>query len=402
MRVLHVIASMDPATGGPCQGLRNTIPNMKRFGSIHEVVCLDSPNSSYLGKDEFKIYAIGKGISSWRFNKDLIPWLEKNLLNYDKVVLNGLWSYTGYALKKALNKLEFLQTDEVECTRIPDFYVMPHGMLDPYFQKASGRKFKAIRNWFYWKLIENKIVNSAKGILFTCEEELRLAREPFRPYKPKNEYNVGYGITSPPIFTQKLALAFAQKCPQVTNYPYFLFLSRIHEKKGLDILVKAYSKVLDSSPSGHKLPKLVIAGPGLNSTYGKYIKQISSSTEKLRNSIYFPGMLAGDSKWGAIYGCESFILPSHQENFGIAVAEALACGKPVLISNKVNIWYEIETGKGGIVTDDTLKGTIELIEYWQKLTDKRKQKMAYNAKILFDKNFSIEPFTKRLYKAINS
>ena len=64
--------------------------------------------------------------------------------------------------------------------------------------------------------------------------------------------------------------------------------------------------------------------------------------------VYWPGMLRGNLKWGSFYSCEAFILPSHQENFGIAVAEALACGKPVLLSNKVNIAAEIERDGVGL------------------------------------------------------
>jgi glycosyltransferase involved in cell wall biosynthesis len=75
-------------------------------------------------------------------------------------------------------------------------------------------------------------------------------------------------------------------------------------------------------------------------------------------------MLSGDLKWGAFHASEAFVLSSHQENFGVVVAEALACGVPTLISNKVNIWREIETDGAGIVADDTLDGTISLFEKW--------------------------------------
>ena len=78
--------------------------------------------------------------------------------------------------------------------------------------------------------------------------------------------------------------------------------------------------------------------------------------------MLFPGMVGGKQKWAAFRGAKAFVLPSHQENFGIAVAEALACGCPVLISNKVNIWREIAEGKAGIVTDDTPEGTYLLLQ----------------------------------------
>lgn len=72
-------------------------------------------------------------------------------------------------------------------------------------------------------------------------------------------------------------------------------------------------------------------------------------------------MLQGDVKWGAVHGCEEFVLPSRQENFAIAVVEALACGKPVLISDQVNIWREIAEDGAGLVGGDT-GGRGEIIE----------------------------------------
>jgi hypothetical protein len=72
-------------------------------------------------------------------------------------------------------------------------------------------------------------------------------------------------------------------------------------------------------------------------------------------------MLSGAAKWGALYGCEAFVLPSHQENFGIAVVEALACGKPVLISDQVNIWREIVEDGAGLVEGDAEEGVEKLL-----------------------------------------
>jgi hypothetical protein len=77
--------------------------------------------------------------------------------------------------------------------------------------------------------------------------------------------------------------------------------------------------------------------------------------------VHAVDMLSGAAKWGALYGCEAFVLPSHQENFGIAVVEALACGKPVLISDQVNIWREIVEDGAGLVEGDTEEGVEKLL-----------------------------------------
>lgn len=88
----------------------------------------------------------------------------------------------------------------------------------------------------------------------------------------------------------------------------------------------------------------------------------------IADRISWPGMLQDDDKWGTFYASEVFCLPSHQENFGIIVAEALACGMPVLISNKVNIWWEIAANGAGFVADDTKKGTVANLERWLALS----------------------------------
>src|SRR6185369_16511419 len=106
------------------------------------------------------------------------------------------------------------------------------------------------------------------------------------------------------------------------------------EKKGVDLLISAYADVYQSKPASPAPPALVIAGP-LNSDFADAMQKLAAELSP-RDTVFWPGLLSGDAKWGAFHGCEAFVLPSHQENFGIAVAEALACGKPVLISNQVN------------------------------------------------------------------
>src|SRR5688572_10353779 len=224
MNVLHVSPGMDPKLGGVCQAVRIIISGLTELGVNNEVVSLDAANSAFLNQDSFQVHAVGGGTGPWSHNPNLIPWLINNCSRFDAVIVHGLWLYYGYGVRKAMQRLT---------SRSPKLFVMPHGMLDPYFQRAPGRKLKAIRNWFYWKLIEGNVVNKADGIFFTCEEELLLAREPFRPYLPQRELNVKYGIENPPENSWEMREAFLRRCPQAYDKPYILFLSRIHEKKGV-------------------------------------------------------------------------------------------------------------------------------------------------------------------------
>lgn len=116
----------------------------------------------------------------------------------------------------------------------------------------------------------------------------------------------------------------------------------------------------------------------------------------LLGKIVFTGMITGHTKWGALYGCQAFILPSHQENFGIAVVEALACAKPVLISDQVNIWKEIELEGGGIIAKDNLEGTMKLLTHFLKLSSAARAEMSEKAQISFLKYFDIHQTVKNL------
>jgi len=375
MKILRVITSMNPENGGPCQGIRNSIPALQQIGIYNEVLSFDSPDASFLGKDSFVINAIGPAKGPYAYCPALHEWLLNNFSRFDAVIIHGLWQYNSFGTFAAWKKYKRNNNTA------PQLFIMPHGMLDPYFQKAKERKVKAIRNWIFWKLFESKVVNNATGVLFTCQEELLLARQPFTPYTPLRELNIGYGIPKPPDFTDGMRLDFQKKCPEVNGKPYLLFLSRIHHKKGVDILINAYLQLKNE----YNLPALVIAGP-VDTTYGEEMKKLASGSL----DIFFPGMLTGNAKWGAFYGCEGFILPSHQENFGIAVVEAMASNKPVIISEQVNIWREIKDGNAGIIIQDTEEGVVSGLKKWAAFDNEEKVAKGKNAYTTFTKYFSVE------------
>jgi glycosyltransferase involved in cell wall biosynthesis len=391
MRLLEVIGSMNPHTGGPCQTIRNLAPSFIAHGNALEVVCLDDPDSDYLSHDAFPVHALGRPWGSYHYHPALLTWLHKHLPEYDAVILNGIWQYQGHALWQAAKR-----------PKSPAFYIFPHGMLDPWFQKISVYPFKAFRNWILWKLIQHQVIRDAAGLLFTCEEERRLASRPFRPYQPKSESVVGLGVPEPPEYHPRMAAAFAEKCPELGENSYFLFLGRIHPKKGVDLLIKGYSALCRSSGNGSPspFPKLIIGGPGLDTPFGQQMKKLASEICP-PGSIFWPGMLTGDAKWGAFYNCEASVLPSNQENFGIAVVETLACGRPVLISNQVNIWREIKEAGAALVEDNTVAGTTQLFMKWNGLTNADKSNMAALARPCFQNYFSLESATRKLLATIS-
>ena len=387
LKILRVIPSMNPSYGGPCQGIRNSVPELLNLGMETEVACLDAPDSEYLGQDNFSIYPLGPAQTAYSYTKKLDSWLLKHINEYDGIIVHGLWQYSSYGTFNMWRKLK------KQGEMVPKLYLMPHGMLDPYFQQAPDRQIKAIRNRIFWEIFEKYVINGIDGLLFTCEQELMLARRTFSDYFPKREINVGYGIQSAPEYSVKQKKAFLAKCSVISDEKYWLFLSRIHEKKGVDLLIKAYRHLYEQEIN---IPNLLIAGPGIDNEYGRSLIKLAKGLP-----VYFPGMLQGDAKWGAFYGCEAFVLTSHQENFGIAVVEAMACGKPVLISNQINIWREIAAGGGGLVEDDTEAGAFKLLTEWSNTSSRQQIQMGQNAYQTYIETFTTKAFADNLLKVFH-
>ncbi len=261
-----------------------------------------------------------------------------------------------------------------------------HGMLDPWFKRTYP--LKHLKKWLYWPWAEYRILRDAKAVFFTCEEERRLARESFWLYRV-NEAVTPLGIEEPPGDAERQKEMFLARFPALRGRRLVLFLGRLTVKKGCDLLVEAFIK--------GKFPEdaaLVMAGP-----------DDAAFTEKLRTAaqghpVHWPGMLTGDLKWGALHAAEVFVLPSHQENFGIAVIEALACGKPALISDKVNIWREIAADGGGLYADDTFEGTSKLLARWFALAPDVRETMGRQARASFENRYQIDRATASLVEKL--
>lgn len=298
----------------------------------------------------------------------MIPWLRANLKNYDIVIVNGLWNYATFAARRALVG-----------SRTP-YVVFPHGMLDPWFSKAYP--LKALLKQIFWWFCEGPLLNNAGAVLFTTEDERTVAKDAFWPYRLQGKV-ASYGTADVSGDVRSQIAAFQGAVPQVASRKYLLYLSRIHKKKGCDLLVEAFAEAVRAGADFD----LVMAGPDQSG----WVKELSVRAEKLgvADRIHWPGMLKGDVKWGAFHGAEGFVLPSHQENFGIAVAEAMACANPVLISDKVNIWREVADVGGGLVEPDTLAGTSRLLSGFMALDEAMRKRMGEAARAAFLAKFEI-------------
>lgn len=378
MRLLQVISSANPEAGGVIEGVRQSSEALVNLGCSVEVASCDAPDSPWLKDFPFPIHALGPGKVGYRLTPNLIPWLLENGPRFDAVIANGIWQFPSYAVRKAMRQLG------------KPYFVFTHGMLDPWFKKTYP--LKHLKKALYWPLSEYRVLRDAAAVLFTCQEEMILARQSFRLYRA-SERVVSYGTSAPTGNPTQQAEIFLDAFPHLQNQPYLLFLSRIHPKKGVDLLIRAFAQTYGGQPH-----HLVIAGPD-QVGWAQELKQLANQLN-LQGRFHWTGMLSGDLKWGAYHASEVFVLPSHQENFGIVVAEALACGKPVLISNKVNIWREIEAGGAGIVADDTEEGTAAMLRSWLGKTEQDRREMETRARRCFEDHFEVEASAKSLLRVI--
>jgi glycosyltransferase involved in cell wall biosynthesis len=208
---------------------------------------------------------------------------------------------------------------------------------------------------------------------------------------------VGLGCAAPPLVPERQKALFFERFPELKSRRLLLFLGRLHDKKGCDLLVRAFGEM--QAKGRAEGMTLVMAGPPSSEAYLRSLQHLAEERCGAR-SVVFPGMLSGDLKWGAFQAAEVFALPSHQENFGLAVVEALACGCPVLISQQINIWREIENEGAGLVEADDLIGTLRLLERWEDASPDARGEMAAAARRAFAARFEIHQAAARLGETI--
>ncbi len=381
MRVLQIISSVAIGLGGVLEGVRMLSEEWMSAGHQVEVATLDPPGFADALAFPVPVHMLGPSHTKWAYSTAFYPWLKENHHEYDFIIIHGLWQYQSLAAWRALRGGS------------TPYVVFTHGMLDPYFRKRYP--FKHLQKTLVWPWSDYRMLRDAKAVMFTCDEERNLARNTFAPYVAR-EVVVGYGTKRSPVPLLDAKQAFLDRFPLLQGKRLLTFVGRLHPKKGCDILIKAFAASFAHDPSWH----LVMAGPDLDG-WEKELRQIASRL-KIQDRITWTGMLQNELKWGAIVASELLILPSHQENFGVVVAEALACGVPVVVSNQVNIWREIEAGQAGIVTVDTFEGIKDALALWNQLSPAQRQGMRDRTIDCFEKNFDIHVVSSRLMRTLET
>jgi glycosyltransferase involved in cell wall biosynthesis len=368
MRVLHIVSSLDPALGGVAEAVRQYCLAAQWAGNhVFEVATLDRPGSPWLENFPAPVHALGPGYSNYCYAPRLAPWLRNCLAGYDVAVSHGIWQHHGLSVRAAA-----LGHDR-------PYFVFVHSDLDPWFKRRFP--LKHLKKRLFWPWSVYPVLRDASGVLFTAEEEAESAPRSFRPYHAR-PLIAPLGIEPPPGIPASQRQAFAEAFPRLAGRRFLLYLGRLHEKKGIDVLISSFARVMRDAPE----ICLAIAGPDAFSMRPA-LEQLAGR-EGAAPRIHWLGELRGDLKWGALRSADAFVLSSHMENFGIAVVEALACGTPVLISNRVYIWREIDADGAALVGSDDIPGYSAVLEAWRALDAETRAAMGARALRCYERRFN--------------
>jgi glycosyltransferase involved in cell wall biosynthesis len=337
-----------------------------QMGHHVAIATLDGPHSEWLRDWPAEIIPLGPARHYYRYSPRLIPWLREHSCSFDVIIINGTWRYSSLAVWLALRG-----------SRTP-YFLYSHGMLDPYFRSFPWKEFKKT---LFWLLFEHRVFRDARAVVFTSDEERCRARNRYWPYRIR-EAVVRYGIAPVPGAESALREAFYDRFPSLRGTRLLLFIGRLHPTKGCDLLIEAVARVAAADPSFH----LLIVGP--DEVSGRRTLTRRAQRLGIADRITWFDGVYDSFKWSIFYASEAFLLPSHRENFCIAAAEALACGKPVIITDKVGVSNQVQRYGAGIVVSDTLDSFASGLRDYLRLGPEERQPMKVAARRCYSENFS--------------
>ena len=335
MRVLHVLETLAPRFGGPVTVLHALADVQQRAG--HQVTIVTT-NADYprgtlrkagwgtLAQGAVRVFYAPVQFTPLRVSLAMAQYLRRSLKDFDIAHVHGLYRFPpSYAAWLARRR------------GVP-VIIRPHGSLDPFLYQQSSRSLLLKRLWERGLDLPN--LHGASAIHYTSEDERKRASF-LKLHTPS--FVVPNGLDWTRFVTLPARGAFRARLG-VGEAPLVLFLSRINFKKGLDLLVPAFAKVRTRFPDA----VLAIVGPD-NEGYGAKVRGWVAE-HRLQDAVRFVDHLQGEAVLQAYVDADVFALPSYTENFGMVVAESLACATPVVISDQVNIHGEVAAAGAGLVT----------------------------------------------------
>lgn len=377
MRVLHVIPSISAAHGGPSRAMGLIEEALVAEGvEVETVTTDDNGPGRRLDYEPAQRGAGPAGSPRWFFPKEsefykrsrpLVRWVTENLPRFDLVHVHALFSHTSVAAARRAWQAE-----------VP-YIVRPLGVLNRY----GMQRRRAFLKRFSLRFVEAPILKRAAAIHFTDEAERSEAEELGIPFHSEI---IPLGI--PPAETGSRD-RFLEDHPQLAGHSLVLFLSRIDPKKGLDILFEAVAR-------GEEVKcRLVIAGDG-KPDYVEQLKRLAGSLG-IAARVTWLGRIDGAEKANAFAAADVYVLPSHSENFGIALAEALSHGLPCISTRGVAISQAIAEAEAGLVVETASTAVADAITALLR-DEPLRRKLGTNARALVASEYSLEAMGKRLVK----
>ncbi len=323
MRVLHVIPSVSERSGGPGMAI---VPMCRELQKRGIEVLLAATDAGLRGVETARVID-HEGVpaiffpsqlgESFKYSRPLSAWLEANAADFAVGHVHAVFNHSSSAAARAFRK-----------ARVP-YVIRPLGTLDPWSMKQ-----KPLRKRVFWSLTGKTMVTRAAAVHYTSETE-KTATETL--------LGVNHGRVIPlgiDVIDAIAASTNSARRNQSSN-PYVLVLSRLHPKKGLDVLIDAFI-TLTKRPEFDRW-QLVMAGAGPADHVALLKQQAAAAPDR----ILFTGWVDGERKEELLRHAALLALPSYQENFGLCVMEALARSVPVLISPHVNLAGEVEAANAG-------------------------------------------------------
>jgi glycosyltransferase involved in cell wall biosynthesis len=312
VNICHVVPTFDPAHGGPLIVATKLAEAQAALG--HSVTLAGVCREEHLMKSQRAATNANVEIRDFSSTREF-----ESLLPFDLVELHGIW-------EPILLKIARL------CRRrnVP-YVVCPHGMLDDWSLNQKALKKRVALSIFY-----KRMISRAGAIHALNKHEAQVISE--KGLSDRVEV-IPNGVS---IDTRSSEGKIESNFPELADKTYVLFLGRLHYKKGLDILAEAWKQVVAAMPAA----VLVVAGPDEDGSVNDFRARISRAG--IEDSVVELGAVYGQKKWILLRGCRCFVLPSRQEGFSVAVLEALACSKPVVITRECH-FDQVQEADAGFV-----------------------------------------------------
>ncbi|OLP19608.1 glycosyl transferase group 1 [Leptolyngbya sp. 'hensonii'] len=335
MRILQIVPSISLVYGGPSQMIRGLAAALAAAGAEVTVLTTDSngdtgqpplevPLDRPVAQDGYQIrYFRCSPFRRYKFSLELLRWLATHAAEFDLAHIHALFSPVSTIAARVCRH-----------QGLP-YILRPLGTLDP----ADLRKKRRLKQ-VYAALLERPNLAGAAAVHFTSAQECRISE---RFGVQTHDRIIPLGVSLPPTTLESAAVKAKLGIPE--GVPLVLFMSRLDPKKGFDLLQPALLQLLDQAVPFH----FVLAGSNpQDPTYEAQVEAMFT-TSPLAPHTTIAGFVSGELKTGLLQAADLFVLPSYYENFGIAVAEAMAAGVPVVISDQVHIWEEVQQAEAGWV-----------------------------------------------------